>query len=37
MNEYNKSLEDFCCYVTNILDSEELTSEEKISLIRKEL
>lgn len=37
MNEYNESSEDFCCYVINILDSEELTSEEKISLIRKEL
>lgn len=36
-NEYTESLEDFECYVRNIIDSEELTSEEKINLIKKQL
>lgn len=34
---YTESLENFENYLRNIVDSEELTSEEKINLIKKEL
>ena len=36
-NKYTESLEDFENFVRNIIDSEELTSEEKINLIKKQL
>jgi len=36
-NKYTEALEDFECFVRNIIDSEELTSEEKINLIKKQL
>jgi hypothetical protein len=36
-NEYTESLEDFECFVRNIIDSEELTYEEKINVIKKQL
>jgi len=35
--EYTESLEDFECFVRNVLDSEFLTSEEKINLMKKQL
>lgn len=36
-NEYTEALEDFECFVRNILDSEELTDKEKVETIKKQL
>ena len=36
-NEYTEALEDFEGFVRNILDSEELTDEEKVEVIQREL
>ena len=36
-NKYTEALEDFECFVRNILDSEELTDKEKVETIKKQL
>jgi len=36
-NEYTEALEDFECFVRNILDSEDLTDKEKVETIKKQL
>ena len=36
-NEYTEALEDFECFVRNILDSKELTDKEKVETIKKQL
>lgn len=36
-DKYTESIEAFECFVRNIIDNEELTSEEKINLIKKQL
>ena len=36
-NEYTEALEDFECFVRNILDSEGLTDKEKVETIKKQL
>ena len=35
--EYTEALEDFECFVRNILDGDELTNKEKVELIKKHL
>ena len=35
--KYAEAIEDFECYVRNIIDSEELRAKEKINLIKKQL
>tara|TARA_B110000285_G_C15099160_1_gene603941 strand:+ start:1709 stop:1843 length:135 start_codon:yes stop_codon:yes gene_type:complete len=36
-NKYTEDLQDFECYVRNLIDSKELTDKEKINLIKKQL
>jgi hypothetical protein len=36
-NEYTESLEDFECFVRNIIDNKELTDQDKINIIKKQL
>jgi len=36
-NEYTEALEDFECFVINILDNEELTDKEKVQIIKEQL
>tara|TARA_B110000285_G_scaffold146534_1_gene163597 strand:+ start:93 stop:227 length:135 start_codon:yes stop_codon:yes gene_type:complete len=36
-NKYTEALENFECFVRNILDSEELTYKEKAEVIKKQL
>ena len=36
-NKYTEALEDFECFVRNIIDNQELTDKEKVETIKKQL